>query len=1437
MMSLTKVRVSLGVVLAVLASWQVAMAQNPPDFDAMAPLEFKGERLVVDWERKEVRLEWTAPQTGNLVTARIQNASISFQGKKGSPGILPKAGFVSFPERRPEFKQFEIRLVSGFKPHYSDHEVSRVFQQYGFPNTEPILVGERSEAEARDLLIKDHVDHPEKFMAYLTERGAAPEPLLRLVTLAYGVVDLTVQSQTITGFPAALAASVSVTKEEVTSQESKEPPSEKNDLENARLLYVLSDLGPNKGLSATFDRALLSAFILKPVSGQDWQMEEGEFSVVAELLPQSRRTITLDTAVNSPSALGLVPIDHSLRRVPTLDSLAVFGIDRRLSTLVLLKHPMGTADEAGPSHLVMHLPELGSQSPYHIKQNVALFYGDDGIWDGRHFTLYARSIHNPARWAALNRTLDHGDTRIIQVPLPGDIQTPKWISGLEFLEDYLKKELGERGGSPSAVRKFREIGRSNHERLFLQTQKGGYEPLAIVPMVGAELYRGVSDKARLAAIRDAVQGIQEGMNFDSNVRYLYFRVPDDLRFSPEMIAPMFQNAVDSLCMFGNQGVGLIVVVLDSFAPGYSPFLLQEVLRVVRKMTPDKTNINIRVLGLTLTTPKQLLALNTRNDVLSPRDKVGFDVVAREFHQDLDGYLTTEEKNAALHAALQKKGLRISSEKLDEVLTAIGQLSASNGEILETLSDPDALVVRLHRAMQRSAAESGNLDSISADTIALQFVKAHENQDTPRFSRENLEVAKSLRRRISAASPSHGPEPLLGLDKVLTFMETRLQGWMASGYLTSPFLTFTLMGKPGSGKTKLAEKVGAVLGAVTEHIVFSDYPFSHSNLGDSLLSSIQDAVEKLNTSANPLKLLILDEIHTRPDIINFLVRATESELRVGGENSLDLSGIILISILNVPVESEKLKRAVDEYKNLERLDRPTERLVQSTKALFIESFAGKEGENDRVYGPPRTDPKVLGAVASRLSVGMTVVPGLAGDQVAILGTVHEVVRDFEKAHASRNLTLILDPLAEAHLGELVGHQGDDNRSARMAVRTALDNAFGASGRMIHTYRGPVVIRVAQNKFGGVASSGRLEVASVSEDEVGARTYFEFQYRTVKDFLIKTIEMRQQQASGDKAAWGEFLNGFRGSAQHPVFSRDTRFNSMEVMLEGSHSLQLPRERSILIEGAIQTQFLSLVRAWYDQAQQLKGSGQDFEIEATLKMQESLQGLAIFFQRLIQHQDGGTAEVEAFKDWILKLVHYAEQVPKVEVARDFRGETQKKAQGIFEEYKQQLKGPLESAPIENDRRRLSIEFHVTEFKKIQTMAPEIQSSLEEFLDLLTQGRELEASEWIANSSSRGAESVVKARADSAKNTGHSKAVFSSSSVSRATGVYLEYLVRVILKEKIQTQVKNQKREATNVEKAEQASGRAATACEGAFTNPVLADALRLLHSKQMGGQISPQ
>lgn len=393
---------------------------------------------------------------------------------------------------------------------------------------------------------------------------------------------------------------------------------------------------------------------------------------------------------------------------------------------------------------------------------------------------------------------------------------------------------------------------------------------------------------------------------------------------------------------------------------------------------------------------------------------------------IDSLIPIAGRAEIISAALVEHGTKLDAATTAEILQAFevdGKLAKSEMENL------DRFVEKLATVLPHVKLEPG--DKGFASAVTTTYLRLTGDRQVGPFSPEVLKRVREIPRLLSSSYPGHLPNALTGRDWILRTFEQKLVSWLGYGYKRRPVKPILLLGDHGTGKTTMALNAGKAMGAAVELVNMSatvkprsSYYFDErEKSGDNFdMKAVEEAVEKLVLDPNPVKYLVLDEIHATPGILNALLPAFgDGDRRAPGV--LNLDGIIVVMIMNVQTDN-------DVYKNLSKLEPAQVEYPQHVYELAKLSLGGERGA---------VSPLVLGALSGRLMSDMMFFPALGVDRDQQNSLMEQSIVRFEQENKIR---LVPQDAAIEYLKKVAAsYTGGNYRSVERVLDEAITSAIG------------------------------------------------------------------------------------------------------------------------------------------------------------------------------------------------------------------------------------------------------------------------------------------------------------------------------------------------------------------------------------------------------------
>lgn len=589
---------------------------------------------------------------------------------------------------------------------------------------------------------------------------------------------------------------------------------------------------------------------------------------------------------------------------------------------------------------------------------------------------------------------------------------------------------------------------------------------------------------------------------------------------------------------------------------------------------------------------------------------------------VDQLLPRPHRNRLIGDSLTAEGFRIGESTLEDILTRIEKDLGPKASALNDLNDVSSKLATVFSHMKLSPG-----DADFADTVAKLFVQITGERRVGPFTPAHLKKVREIPRRLSTSYPGHIEKAVTGRDWLLRDVESKLLSWMGYGYKTRPVKPLLFIGDHGTGKTTTAQGLIEVLGAASETLNMSALVkpksgyFSGYDASDGLdLRVVQDAIERLVLDPNPIKILVLDEIHATPSVFNALLPAFgDGDRKAPGVINLD--GIIVVMNMNISTENEI-------YKHLAAMDHSNPQFQQMVFELVKHSLAGKYG---------RIDEKVIGALAGRLMSDMIYYPALGMDHTQQVSLLEQTLARFEQENKVR---LVLQEAAVQYLRQVAAaYTGGNFRSVERVLEEAITGAIGRfiSENPDKKLRGYFVLGTVK----GRDKKPVLKLLEVEGDAVGmeavVRDTFSRYVSGVDNALTYAAEVYAEssdashQSAASKRNFELMLDAFRLAANKAWELNVAQIETSVPMPDSINSTKQAEVRKFIASGA-RTAFESFADYGVG-AQSLR------EKEALLKTAHNINRVFVGLARIyrLEQQSSGSkpfsAWVEAIREMYVK------------------------------------------------------------------------------------------------------------------------------------------------------------------------------------------------------------
>lgn len=373
----------------------------------------------------------------------------------------------------------------------------------------------------------------------------------------------------------------------------------------------------------------------------------------------------------------------------------------------------------------------------------------------------------------------------------------------------------------------------------------------------------------------------------------------------------------------------------------------------------------------------------------------------------------------------------------------------------------------------------------------------------------------------AASKSAQSNELFSRGPQLRSIRDRLLGYMSSGYKKAEPLTITLMGDSGTGKTATYEALVKYLesDAAIEYVNFTEisqkkasktrYRYRPSFFGEldefedggveksieiepkEIVETLAKRAGRLRSDSRALKILVLDEVHARPDVLGQLVPS------FGNGDSKDavinLRGIVVILMSNT-------KRDSQSYQDLVKLS-PDSPAYKATLVRLLEESLADVPEKQRM------DEKLAHALATRLMQGMIFYPPPGNDSAAEEGILSQIIQGIEY---DRKIRLFMPKDAAAYLARKAQESKKmaNFRGIGQALEDALSQAIGrysADNPSEEKLVGRYILTLESRQNSEGTSAQELTLEPVDDPIVGAKWDVRDKYQRFMQLMVQATKL--------------------------------------------------------------------------------------------------------------------------------------------------------------------------------------------------------------------------------------------------------------------------------------------------------------------------------------------
>lgn len=378
------------------------------------------------------------------------------------------------------------------------------------------------------------------------------------------------------------------------------------------------------------------------------------------------------------------------------------------------------------------------------------------------------------------------------------------------------------------------------------------------------------------------------------------------------------------------------------------------------------------------------------------------------------------------------------------------------------------------------------------SVSLNYRKLQGDRSNPAFGDAAVLEAYKIYDKLAGGSPQHEPDPLYGLDAQLMRFQDLIGTWLKEDVATNPTNVITLLGDGGTGKSKLVTRAAAILGMQLEVINITALIKAHAAerqqdpLPSFIAGKIEDAIQKLVLSANPIKGLFIDEFHAFPQLVFSLQGATGDTDKTADTTSeprqFNLDGFITFLAGNVQVET-------DAYKKANELKINDAKYLDTVKKLFVDAVSN-------IAKSLNIDETVVNAVGGRLMSGMIFFPKFGQSSADSEDTEEQGASLFED---------VLTPYANRYHAQILVLPDGKAAISKMISKVSGANVRGVK-RVMAQRVASAIARFRLLNDGDVMNGGvfiirpmadspidALELVDVGQDEVSGKYIFEDAYQ--------------------------------------------------------------------------------------------------------------------------------------------------------------------------------------------------------------------------------------------------------------------------------------------------------------------------------------------------------
>ncbi len=969
-----------------------------------------------------------------------------------------------------------------------------------------------------------------------------------------------------------------------------------------------------------------------------------------------------------------------------------------------------------------------------------------------------------------------------------------WMKGKRELQDWFHEKLvgvkpvvGDALDSTFKNIATQALSSETENRILEEVPALGLYQVSI-----SSLFDGVSLNLRIETAARAHQVILSEYGNSEKDTHLYIRIPDRPGVGfVEDVLHVFATHTDLKYINGER----LFVYFDVIGCDDSKFK-KLIDKLSIQLEHEYSYINLMIIG----TDTQLEWVNRSA------------MVTDYFHEkstikiSLDPFVDSEQRIDSIVKFFSNEKIYVDAEYVKKCIKKISTGIDPESPLQQILNSPNDFARNLLGAYRRGLLIDEEAPS-PARTVGI-FIKDHSDLSGLSFPARVAEVTLEFRNRLSANSPKHGKDPLIGLDRILYDIQKRLRAWFSYGHIEVPYLYFTFMGIPSVGKTKLAKDIAAFyareLGSVAfGQIDFSKYRKSSATAewrNDKLYKQLQGTIEKLRLDPSLVKILLMDEVHERKDMIELIKSSVGDGDRKNAR--LNFDGLIVIAAGNIPRKG-KAHGAV-----LEKINGSWDRSFRTALYnLFKASYLSNGEDEDKMGGGHsslKIDAKTLDATASRLITTMYYIPDTNSTEEGVFGNLETVIGAIEERHQSENLEIIVDTPARDYLTQK-GQQYEigGKRAVLTAMKELVYTAIVEAGGK-EALRGRMILRLQ----GSLSEDGEAQLRFVSADRdlQGSVSYLNHRYAKISSVLNRAlshwVEGSRSALSVSSTFTNEdqslriaqrFLSGFNSLSSQPLFSFEG--DTPKIVFAMEEAFRLPLVYENVKNKLIRAQFVETVNRWLELIFNYNNRNREIELSEILGIMEEVKGFSSLIFTLGLKKYSNAKDRGQFDRWIRK----ADKTARSKEISLKRTQAAKDAESIISEFIESGKNmvkKLRDLSIDHQKFKLISEFTTKADIKIGIFRNKY-SQFENLLENLNSARdriiqdEMNEAEAVLERIQRNISEERSGRVLKATDSGMEEDVLGVLDIAgqaSAAAVLLDTMVRAVMSQEFKAMSKNE-------------------------------------------------